>query len=61
MVKIYLSQRGRGARFLRERPVTASSWDEDCAKRLMARPDVQRGVWHMRRFGVVVPMPACAG
>eukprot|EP00969_Alexandrium_andersonii_P167880 7422241-Alexandrium_andersonii.AAC.1 len=61
MVKIYLSQLERGAHFLRERPMAASSWAEDCVKHLMARPEVQCGVGHMCRFGVAVPAPACAG
>eukprot|EP00969_Alexandrium_andersonii_P021168 924509-Alexandrium_andersonii.AAC.1 len=41
--------------------MTAGSWGEDCAKHLTARPEVQRGLGHVCRFGVVVPMPACAG
>eukprot|EP00969_Alexandrium_andersonii_P004930 213872-Alexandrium_andersonii.AAC.1 len=40
--------------------MTAGSWDEDCAKRLMARPKVQCGVGHMCRFGLAVPKSACA-
>eukprot|EP00969_Alexandrium_andersonii_P085326 3762499-Alexandrium_andersonii.AAC.1 len=44
MVEIYRSQLERGARFLHERPMAAGSWDEDCVKRLMARPEVQCGV-----------------
>eukprot|EP00969_Alexandrium_andersonii_P056439 2488603-Alexandrium_andersonii.AAC.1 len=61
VVKIYRSQLERGARFLRERPVTANSRGEECAKDLTARPEVQRGVGHMCRFGTTAPAPACAG
>eukprot|EP00969_Alexandrium_andersonii_P061165 2696144-Alexandrium_andersonii.AAC.1 len=46
MVEIYRSQLERGARFLHEHPTTAGSWDEDCVKHLMARPEVQCGVGH---------------
>eukprot|EP00969_Alexandrium_andersonii_P001128 51005-Alexandrium_andersonii.AAC.1 len=39
---------GAGCALLAEHPLTASSWEEDCAKLLMDRPEVQRGVGHMR-------------
>eukprot|EP00969_Alexandrium_andersonii_P315295 13929658-Alexandrium_andersonii.AAC.1 len=55
MAKVYRSQLERGARFLHEHPMTAGSWGEDCAKRLMAQPEVQCGVGHMCRFGMAVP------
>eukprot|EP00969_Alexandrium_andersonii_P327693 14480746-Alexandrium_andersonii.AAC.1 len=61
MAKIYLSQLERGGRFLHERPMAASSWDEDCIKRLMARPEVQCGVGHTRRFGMAVLAPTRTG
>eukprot|EP00969_Alexandrium_andersonii_P140952 6234091-Alexandrium_andersonii.AAC.1 len=43
VAKVYLSQFERGARFLREHPLTASSEDEDCAKHLVERQEVQQG------------------
>eukprot|EP00969_Alexandrium_andersonii_P100374 4427932-Alexandrium_andersonii.AAC.1 len=61
MVEVYRSQLGRGARFLHGHPMTTGSWDEDCVKRLMERPEVQRGAGHMCRFGMAAPKPACAG
>eukprot|EP00969_Alexandrium_andersonii_P089874 3968611-Alexandrium_andersonii.AAC.1 len=61
MVEIALSQLERGARFLHEHPMTVGSWNEDCAKHLVARPEVQCGVGHVCRFGVAAPMPARAG
>eukprot|EP00969_Alexandrium_andersonii_P015058 658105-Alexandrium_andersonii.AAC.1 len=42
--KIYLSQLERGARFLRERPLTATSWGEDCVQLLVGRPESD-GEW----------------
>eukprot|EP00969_Alexandrium_andersonii_P339073 14987581-Alexandrium_andersonii.AAC.1 len=47
VVNIYISQLERGARFLHEHPVSATSWDEECIKGLMARPEVQCGIGHM--------------
>eukprot|EP00969_Alexandrium_andersonii_P255172 11279550-Alexandrium_andersonii.AAC.1 len=46
MAEIYRSQLERGAHFLHEHPMTTGSWDEGCAKHLMARPEVQCGVGH---------------
>eukprot|EP00969_Alexandrium_andersonii_P338873 14977088-Alexandrium_andersonii.AAC.1 len=46
VTEIYLSQLERGARFLREHPVTAGSWGEERMRNLMARPEVQCGVGH---------------
>eukprot|EP00969_Alexandrium_andersonii_P264311 11681796-Alexandrium_andersonii.AAC.1 len=43
VVGIYLSQLERGTQFLHEHPMPASSWGEDCAQNLMARPEVQCG------------------
>eukprot|EP00969_Alexandrium_andersonii_P093615 4135253-Alexandrium_andersonii.AAC.1 len=39
----------------------ASSWGEECVRGLMARPEVQRRVGHVCRFGTTAPAPACAG
>eukprot|EP00969_Alexandrium_andersonii_P066519 2932297-Alexandrium_andersonii.AAC.1 len=41
--------------------MTAGSWDEDCAKRLLERPEAQCGIGHMCRFGMAAPRPASAG
>eukprot|EP00969_Alexandrium_andersonii_P368966 15474072-Alexandrium_andersonii.AAC.1 len=60
MAKIYLAQLDRGAHFLREHPMTANFWDEECVKGLTARPEVQCGVGHVCRFGTTAPA-ACVG
>eukprot|EP00969_Alexandrium_andersonii_P117150 5180573-Alexandrium_andersonii.AAC.1 len=41
--------------------MAASSWDEDCIKHLMARPEVQCAVGHMCWFGMTVLVPTRAG
>eukprot|EP00969_Alexandrium_andersonii_P053340 2344054-Alexandrium_andersonii.AAC.1 len=41
--------------------MTASSGDEERVRNLMALPEVQCGVGHVRRFGVAAPVPACTG
>eukprot|EP00969_Alexandrium_andersonii_P036907 1617303-Alexandrium_andersonii.AAC.1 len=41
--------------------MTAGSSDEDCVQRLMGHPEVQSGVGHMCRFGMVASKPASAG
>eukprot|EP00969_Alexandrium_andersonii_P272737 12053957-Alexandrium_andersonii.AAC.1 len=41
--------------------MTAGSWDEDCVQRLLDHPEVQSGVGHMCRFGMLAPKPALAG
>eukprot|EP00969_Alexandrium_andersonii_P254891 11267547-Alexandrium_andersonii.AAC.1 len=33
------AQLERGAHFLREHPMSAGSWDEDCVQRLMEHPE----------------------
>eukprot|EP00969_Alexandrium_andersonii_P173050 7649170-Alexandrium_andersonii.AAC.1 len=40
---IYRAQLERGAHFLHEHPMTAGSWGEDCAQRLLEHPEVQSG------------------
>eukprot|EP00969_Alexandrium_andersonii_P194284 8581711-Alexandrium_andersonii.AAC.1 len=61
VVKLYVSQLERGARFLHEHPTSAASWNEESIKDLMARPGVECGIGHMCRFGVTAPAVASAG
>eukprot|EP00969_Alexandrium_andersonii_P070456 3109386-Alexandrium_andersonii.AAC.1 len=55
VAKLYQSQLGRGARFLRERPASASSWKEPAVVELLSRPGVPSVVGHACRFGARVP------
>eukprot|EP00969_Alexandrium_andersonii_P111218 4910116-Alexandrium_andersonii.AAC.1 len=41
--------------------MSANSWNEQCIKDLMARPQVGRGVGHMCRFGTTAPAATSAG
>eukprot|EP00969_Alexandrium_andersonii_P014960 654020-Alexandrium_andersonii.AAC.1 len=41
--------------------MSANSWNEQCIKDLMARPDVERGIGHMCRFGMTAPAANSAG
>ena len=52
VVKLYLRQLARGAHFLHEHPATATSWDEDIVKFLLARPGVDSAVGHMCQQGM---------
>eukprot|EP00969_Alexandrium_andersonii_P123409 5453942-Alexandrium_andersonii.AAC.1 len=41
--------------------MSANSWNEECIKDLMARPEMKCGIGHMCRFGVAAPAAASAG
>eukprot|EP00969_Alexandrium_andersonii_P018982 829097-Alexandrium_andersonii.AAC.1 len=57
VAKLRRAQLERGARFLREHPATAPSWNEQCVKDFSGEPGVSHGVGHMCRFGVRVAGP----
>eukprot|EP00969_Alexandrium_andersonii_P232675 10273099-Alexandrium_andersonii.AAC.1 len=61
MTKLYQSQLERGAHFLHEHPASAASWQEPRMTELPSRPEVERGIGHMCRFGMRVPWLASAG
>eukprot|EP00969_Alexandrium_andersonii_P264037 11670264-Alexandrium_andersonii.AAC.1 len=61
MVKLFHSQLERGARFLHERPASATSWQDPCMARLLNEPRVESGVGHVCRFEMRVSELASAG
>eukprot|EP00969_Alexandrium_andersonii_P344995 15249879-Alexandrium_andersonii.AAC.3 len=61
VVTLYISQLEKGVHFLHEHPVSANSWNEQCTKDLMARPEVERVIGHMCRFGMTAPAASSAG
>eukprot|EP00969_Alexandrium_andersonii_P186497 8239926-Alexandrium_andersonii.AAC.1 len=61
VAQLYISQLERGAHFLHEHTMSANSWNEQCIKDLMARPEVECGIGHVCRFGMTAPAAASAG
>ena len=48
--EIYEDQLRRGCHFLHENPASAKSWEEQCIKKLMNKPNVQTSVAHMCQY-----------
>jgi hypothetical protein len=56
-VEVYQGQLARGAHFLHEHPLTATSWDEPSVKGLRDHPQVQEATAHQCCFGLVARDP----
>jgi hypothetical protein len=56
-IEVYRAQLARGAHFLHEHPLAATSWEEPAVKELRAHPQVQEAVAHQCCFGLVARDP----
>jgi hypothetical protein len=56
-VEVYRGQLARGAHFLHEHPITATSWEEPAVKELRAHPQVQEATAHQCCFGLAARDP----